>query len=171
MTRFARTYLIDKAEAENVVQDIFIYLWENRMSLEGINSIQAFLFTLVKRRCIDALRKKLVASYKGKTLDEVKNHEYQYKLYSLESFDENRLSYEDIERLLSEAINRLPEKCRRIFIECKINHKSHQKIADEMGISVQTVKNQMMIALRKLREEMKDYLPLLVFLFGLSCQP
>lgn len=140
MTRFARTYLIDKAEAENVVQDIFIYLWENRMSLEGINSIQAFLFTLVKRRCIDALRKKLVASYKEETLDEVKNHEYQYKLYSLESFDENRLSYEDIERLLSEAINRLPEKCRRIFIECKINHKSHQKIADEMGISVQTVK-------------------------------
>ena len=40
-----------------------------------------------------------------------------------------------------------------------------------LGISVQTVKNQMMIALRKLREEMKDYLPLLVFLFGLSCQP
>ena len=148
MTRFARTYLIDKAEAENVVQDIFIYLWENRMSLEGINSPQAFLFTLVKRRCIDALRKKLVASYKEETLDEIKNHEYQYKLYSLESFDENRLSYEDIERLLSEAINRLPEKCRRIFIECKINHKSHQKIADEMGISVQTVKNQMMIALR-----------------------
>ena len=163
MTRFARTYLIDKAEAENVVQDIFIYLWENRMSLEGINSPQAFLFTLVKRRCIDALRKKLVASYKEETLDEVKNHEYQYKLYSLESFDENRLS--------SEAINRLPEKCRRIFIECKINHKRHQKIADEMGISVQTVKNQMMIALRKLREEMKDYLPQLVFLFGLSCQP
>ena len=82
MTRFARTYLIDKAEAENVVQDIFIYLWENRMSLEGINSPQAFLFTLVKRRCIDALRKKLVASYKEETLDEVKNHEYKYKLYS-----------------------------------------------------------------------------------------
>lgn len=135
------------------------------MLLEELRSPQAFLFTLVKRRCIDYLRKKLTVLYKDGSLDEVENHELQYKLYSLEAFDENKSLNEDIERLLRDAIARLPEKCRRIFIESKINNKRNQEIADEMGLSVQTVKNQIMIAVRKLREELKDYLPLLIFLF------
>lgn len=166
MLRFARTYIIDKEDAENLVQDIFIYLWENRTVLEGIRFPQAFLFTLVRRRSIDFLRKKLSVSYKEGSLDEVESHEYQYKLYSLEAFDEFKFSDEDMERLLHEAIERLPEQCRRIFIESKLNNKRYKEIADEMGLSVQTVKNQVMIALRKLREELKDYLPLVVFLIG-----
>lgn len=123
------------------------------------------MLTKLKRRCIDYLRKKLTVLYKDGSLDEVENHELQYKLYSLEAFDENKSLNEDIERLLRDAIARLPEKCRRIFIESKINNKRNQEIADEMGLSVQTVKNQIMIAVRKLREELKDYLPLLIFLF------
>lgn len=166
MLRFARAYITDKEDAENVVQDIFIYLWENRSLLEGLHSLQAFLFTLVKRRSIDFLRKKLSASHKEGRLDEVEDHEYQYKLYSLEAFDETRFSDEDIERLLHEAVEHLPEKCRRIFIESKLNGKKYQEIADEMGLSVQTVKNQVMIAVRKLREELKEYLPLVIFFIG-----
>ncbi|MDE5678549.1 MAG: RNA polymerase sigma-70 factor [Phocaeicola sp.] len=166
MLRFACTYIINKEEAENVVQDIFVYLWENRSLLKEIHSPQSFLFTLVKRRSIDFLRRKLSASYREGSLDEVENHEYQYKLYSLEAFDETKLSDEDMGRFLREAIERLPEKCRRIFIESKLNNRKYQEIADEMGLSVQTVKNQVMIAVRKLREDLKDYLPFLVFLIG-----
>lgn len=102
----------------------------------------------------------------GMTEEEVENREIQYKLYSLEAFDETKFSDEDVERILHEAINRLPEQCRRIFIESKLNNKKYQDIADEMGLSLQTVKNQVMIAVRKLREDLKDYLPLLVFLLG-----
>ncbi len=61
-----------------------------------------------------------------------------------------------------------PEQCRRIFIESKLNNKKYQDIADEMGLSLQTVKNQVMIAVRKLREDLKDCLPLLAFLLGVS---
>ena len=50
-------------------------------------------------------------------------------------------------------------------MESKLHRKKHQQVADEMGISVQTVKNQLAIALRKLQAELKDFLPLLVFLF------
>lgn len=166
MLRFARTYLINKEEAENVVQDIFIYLWEHRSLLDGLHSPQAFLFTLVKRRSIDFLRKRIQFSYEEGSLDEIENHEFKYKLYSLEAFDESRFSDEEMERLLHQAIDRLPERCRHIFIECKLNHKKHQEIADEMGLSVQTVKNQVMIATHKLRDDLKDYLPLVIFLIG-----
>ena len=134
--------------------------------MDGLRYPQAFLFTLVKRRSIDFLRKKLSAVEQRGSLEEVENREIQYKLYSLEAFDEAKFSDEDVERILHEAINRLPEKCRCIFIESKLNNKRYQDIADEMGISLQTVKNQVMIAVRKLREDLKDYLPLLIFLLG-----
>lgn len=112
------------------------------------------------------LRKKISVVEQRSSLEEVENREIQYKLYSLEAFDETKFSDEDVERILHEAINRLPEQCRRIFIESKLNNKKYQDIADEMGLSLQTVKNQVMIAVRKLREDLKDYLPLLVFLLG-----
>lgn len=166
MLRFARTYIIDKEDAENIVQDIFIYLWENQTLLEGMHCPQAFLFTLVKRRSIDFIRKKLQIAHTEGSMEEIENHEFQFKLYSLEAFDETRFSDEEIERLVHQAIGRLPERCRRIFIESKLNNKKYQEIADEMGLSVQTVKNQVFIAIHKLREELKDCLPLLLFLIG-----
>lgn len=166
MLRFACTYIMDRESAENVVQNIFINLWENRSKLDGLRCPQAFLFTLVKRRCIDFLRKKQSALQKEESLNEVLNHEYMYKLCSLEAFDETKFQNEEIENVLRKAIERLPERCRVIFIESKLHNKKYQEIADELGLSVQTVKNQVMIAVRKLREDLKDYLPLLIFLIG-----
>ena len=114
----------------------------------------------------DFFWKKISVVEQRSSLEEVENREIQYKLYSLEAFDETKFSDEDVERILHEAINRLPEQCRRIFIESKLNNKKYQDIADEMGLSLQTVKNQVMIAVRKLREDLKDCLPLLAFLLG-----
>ena len=92
MLRFACTYVIDKEEAENIVQDVFIYLWEHRSLLDGLRCPQAFLFTLVKRRSIDFLRKKISVVEQRSSLEEVENREIQYKLYSLEAFDETKFS-------------------------------------------------------------------------------
>lgn len=60
-------------------------------------------------------------------------------------------------------INSLPEKCREIFIKSKIEGKKQKDIAVEMNISLKTVENQMNIAYKKLKSELKDYLPLLLF--------
>ena len=73
-------------------------------------------------------------------------------------------SEEDIERVLMEAINKLPERCREIFLKSRIEGKKNREIAEELNISASTVENQMTIALKKLRLELKDYLPLLLFL-------
>lgn len=73
------------------------------------------------------------------------------------------LSEQDIEKIISEVINSLPEKCREIFIKSKIEGKKQKDIAVEMNISLKTVENQMNIAYKKLKSELKDYLPLLLF--------
>ena len=66
------------------------------------------------------------------------------------------------------AINKLPERCRQVFLKKRIEGKRNREIANELNLTVSTVENQMTIALRKLRVELKDYLPLLLFLLDVK---
>ena len=77
-------------------------------------------------------------------------------------------SEEDIEKVIANAIDKLPERCREIFLKSRIEGMKYREIADELDISMNTVENQMSIALRKLRIELKDYLPLLLFLISVK---
>ena len=159
-----RTYLISEDESENIVQEIFIYLWEHRDIIETLQNLNAYLFTLAKNRCIDYFRKEMVRDIRKGSLSEIENRELQLKLYSLEAFDNDRLSDADIEEILNNAINRLPERCREIFIMSRLQNLRYKEIAIRLNVSPNTVENQIAIALRKLKEELKDYFPLFVFI-------
>jgi RNA polymerase sigma-70 factor (ECF subfamily) len=89
----------------------------------------------------------------------------QIKLQSLQAFDEHIFSNADMEAVIADAIQSLPEKCRQIFIMNKIEGKKQKTIAKELDISIHTVESQMAIAYRKLKEILKDYRPLFIFLF------
>ena len=162
---FAKEYVLFDEEAENIVQDIFLMLWEKREALRVDVSLTAYLFTLVKNKCIDFLRHQMVEQMYSENVKHEYNEELNVKLFALESFDHNFSSEEDIETLLRNAIDKLPEKCRLIFIKSRIEGKKYKEIAEELNLSVNTVEGQISIALKKLREELKDYLPLLLFLF------
>ena len=77
------------------------------------------------------------------------------------------LEEKDIETILNNAILSLPERCREIFIKSKIEGKKQKEVALELNISVNTVETQIGIAYKKLREELKDYYPLLLILCSL----
>ncbi|MDR2917927.1 MAG: RNA polymerase sigma-70 factor [Tannerella sp.] len=160
MKRFAKEYVISDEDAENIVQDVFVLLWEKREVLEIQVSLVPYLFSLVKNKCLDYLRHKVVA-------EEFKQ-ELSAKLFSLELIDYSFSSDEEIEKIVIDAVNKLPDRCRQIFIKSRIEGLKYREIADELNISVNTVENQMSIALKKLRIELKDYLPLLIFLFGVK---
>jgi RNA polymerase sigma-70 factor (family 1) len=162
---FAKEYVLFDEEAENIVQDIFLMLWEKRDALRVDVSLTAYLFTLVKNKCIDFLRHRMVEQIYSENIQHEYNEELNVKLFALESFDHNFSSEEDIEILLRNAIDKLPERCRLIFIKSRIEGKKYKEIAEELNLSVNTVEGQISIALKKLREELKDYLPLLLFLF------
>ncbi|MDT3367840.1 MAG: RNA polymerase sigma-70 factor [Macellibacteroides fermentans] len=162
---FAKEYVLFDEEAENIVQDIFLMLWEKREALRVDVSLTAYLFTLVKNKSIDFLRHQMVEQMYSENVKHEYNEELNVKLFALESFDHNFSSEEDIETLLRNAIDKLPERCRLIFIKSRIEGKKYKEIAEELNLSVNTVEGQISIALKKLREELKDYLPLLLFLF------
>lgn len=165
MKRFAKQYVIYEEDAENIVQDIFFEFWEKQLEFTSIVNINGFLLTILKNRCIDFLRRKTLIQ---KTVYEIQSEYYRtlrLKFDSLEIFDYKIFNEPDIDTIIQNAIDRLPEKCREIFVMNKIEGKKQKEIAQELNISVNTVESQMSIAYNKLKIALKDYAPILLFFF------
>lgn len=161
MVRFAGTYFGNREEAENAVQDVFLKIYQTRGLLPPKVNMEAWLFTVVKNKCIDELRK--IDLSKLQYLDQ---REIELRLQALEIFDEEDMSPQDIEDKVRGAVESLPERCRKIFTMSRIQGLKHKRIAEELGISTSTVENQMTIAYKKLRASLEHYMPLFVFFFG-----
>jgi RNA polymerase sigma-70 factor (ECF subfamily) len=164
MVCFAREYVISEEEAQSIVQDLFLYLWEHCDTLEAVSNLNAFLFTLTKNRCIDFYRRYMRVSRMQVSLDSLQERELHLKMEALKQFDENLFSTQEIEELLNNAVNNLPEKCREVFILSRMEGLKHEEIARQLHISVNTVQNHISAALRRLKTELKDYLPLFIFM-------
>lgn len=163
---FAREYVLSEEDAENITQDVFLDLYQKQALLnDQINQV-AYLFTSVKNKCIDYLRRKLLEQETAQKLQEELDLSLRMKFDSLESFDTEWGSEQKLEDVIQKALDSLPERCREIFIKSKLEGKKQKEIAEELCISVKTVENQMTIAYKKLKEELKDYLPLLLFFFS-----
>lgn len=164
LVRFSREYVVSIEDAENIVQDIFMYLWEHRDMLSSLTNLNAFLFTLAKNRCIDFYRHKTLIDKKKESLDSLQERELKLKMEALMQFDDNIFTEKEIEQLLNQAIQHLPEKCRQVFILSRMEGLKHEEIATQLDISVHTVQNHIVAALRKLKVELKEYLPLFIFI-------
>ena len=167
MKGFAKEYVLSDADAENIVQDVFMELWEKKNLFPMPINLVAYLFTAIKNRCIDFLRHKVLTKEIADKLQEEHLLTLKMKYHSLEVFDQNIFQENNIEDIINKAINSLPEKCREIFIKSKIEGKKQKDIALELNISINTIETQMGIAYKKLKSELKDYLPLFLFLFYL----
>lgn len=149
---FAHRYIDCWETCEDVVQDTFYKIWKNRKNLEVNISGRNFLITSVRNGCIDYLRKK-----------ETEMSWQQKELLNTTAFAaEDVYSTMELEEMLSSALKRLPEHVRLVFEENRFEGKTYAKIAEEQGISVKTVEAYMTKALKQLRIDLKDYLPLIL---------
>uniref|UniRef100_A0AB33JF85 RNA polymerase sigma-70 factor n=1 Tax=Prevotella sp. GTC17259 TaxID=3236795 RepID=A0AB33JF85_9BACT len=164
MKSFALVYVKREADAEDVVQDVFARIYEREDLFGKDINITSYLFTSVKHACLNHLRESLTVSMAYSKYYESQRLEMQLMYDSLEQLD---MAFPDasIEELLEDAINQLPEKCRQIFIMSKLKGTKQKDIARELGVSVNTVEVQMGIAYKKLRERLKNCIPLLAFLY------
>ena len=157
---FAREYVHSESDAENIIQDVFLHLYERRDLMDAYTNLTAYLFTSIKNRCLDYLRKWVLEQETAQGVQDEFDMELRIKYDSLEIFN-TQFSDET-------ALQKLPERCRNIFIMNKLEGKKQKEIAEELNLSINTVESQMGIAYKKLREELKDCLPLFIFLFAIS---
>ena len=136
--------------AEEIVQETFIKLWENRALIKIDISFKAYIFRCVHNNCINYLKKSDVVRRQTKQMyDEIIYHnEVALQNFSSEIIDS--LVSEELESRLNNALNDLPTQSRKIFLMNRFDQSSYNDIAKELNISVNTVKTQMKRAIKKL---------------------
>lgn len=152
----ARQYLQDDFIAETVVGDLFFHLWETRKSIEIKSSLNAYLIRSTRNFSLNYLHKNYVEREVG--LDAITSHLHQAEEYPLGILLEKELS-----EVLQKEIDKLPAETRQVFILSRIEEMKHNEIAEQLGISVNTVKYHIKQALSLLRGNLKHYLTILLF--------
>jgi RNA polymerase sigma-70 factor, ECF subfamily len=157
LCRYAYSFLQDKEEAEEVVQSAFITIWEKRTTLSIETSFKSYLYRMVRNTCLNVIKH-----------EKVKQQHVAHELAVTEVAYEavtHKVQAAELETRISEAMKTLPEQCRLVFQLSRFEELKYQEIADQLNISVKTVENHMGKALKLMREQLKDYLPLfLIFM-------
>ncbi len=158
LCNFVLLYVKDPVLAEEVVQDIFVYFWESKHKLNINTSVQSYLFSASKFKSLNLIRDQ---RSHAKAIENMRG-----TAQGSDSLDESTFDNpEELEQILLDSIAQLPERCRMVFMLSKNEKLSNNEIANQLGISVKTVENQMTIALKKLRQTLMPYREKLFLLF------
>lgn len=147
---FGGTFLPDRASCEDIVQNIFVRLWENREYIYIEDSLKSFLLRSVQNACIDELRhKQSVNEYE----------KYMETFTDCGSMDtEKYILYSDMHAQLEKALQRLPELCRQAFVMNRFERLKYKEIARQLNVSERTVEVRIGKAIGLLRVYLKDFL-------------
>ncbi|KPM46909.1 RNA polymerase sigma-70 factor [Jiulongibacter sediminis] len=150
LCRYAFSLLNRQAEAEDLVQQVFVTYWENREKTIISGSLKGYLFRSVHNRCLNSIKHdKVKAAYTDHSLF----FETNYHLEVEENFQA-----EELKGKIDEVIENLPTECQRVFRMSRIDQLRHKEIAEKLSISVKTVENQIGKALKIMRTSLADYL-------------
>ena len=153
-------YLHDEKVSEELVQDTFMKLWEIRETLNDQINIRNFLYTITKNNCLNQLRNQKISL---KHQENMKYLEMQFNYEALEKLG-NYLQFEELRSKIDDAISKLPAELIETFQLSRFEELSYREIAEQQGISIKTVEARISKALRILRVELKDYLPVVYLL-------
>lgn len=154
LCEYASQYIPD-TDAEELVQGMMLYLWENREWINVEKSLRTYLFSSVKNRCFNAIRN-------GRTRKKI--HGYIYERLKDQVENPDYYIFEELSRNIEKAIESLPENYRETFRMSRYGEMSNAEIASKLGVSVKTIEYRMTQSLKILRKELKDYFPIILFL-------
>jgi RNA polymerase sigma-70 factor (ECF subfamily) len=158
---YANFYIGNSQLAEDIIQDIFLKIWDSRDRLSIHSSFKSYLFRSVHNNCIQYLRHKTVEQ----------NHHAIHHAKLKEAIAMNRLYFEsgltklfenDIESLVDKAIDNLPEKTREVYKLSRQKHLKNSEIAKRFKVTEKSIEYHITRALESLRKYLKEYLPIIL---------
>jgi RNA polymerase sigma-70 factor (ECF subfamily) len=153
---YANTILKDPDEAEEMVQQTFTVLWEKRETIEVQSSVKAYLYKAVYNSSLNRI--------KHQKVKQAHREYYEYQGEELDYSPDNQMVGKELQLQINQAVEQMPDQCRKVFELSRFENLTYAEIAEQMNLSIKTVEKHKMKALQILRENLKDYLPLLLFL-------
>lgn len=150
---FVFNYVRDEEVAKDIVHDAFLTLWSNRKCLNPTYPMKSYLFTLAQNYALNYLRHLRVVEVNEREVTEL-----------LESASDELVEYDERIARVEKKLVQLPDKQREVFLKCVVEEKKYQEVADELKVSINTVKKHMARALKFLRDELQDETILLFLL-------
>ncbi len=151
LCHFVLQFVRSRSVAEELVQDLFLRIWERRQSWEKELPSRSYLYQAARNRALDHLKHERIAE---------RASAYQPDDDEAPTPDvDQRLDADDLRTALHAAIEQLPDRTRQVFILCKGHGLAYAQIAEALGISVKTVETQMGRAFRILRQRLGKFLP------------
>lgn len=146
---YSAQFTADRAEAEEIVQDFFVRLWNNRSKILPTESLKNYLFTSIKNSCINFLKHKKVEQKHIHKLLELSEHHLAY--------DPDLYLHSELQERIMNTFELLPGRCREIFIRSRLQGMKNEEIASELHLSKRTVETQISNALKIFRINLKEY--------------
>ncbi len=147
---YAYSLVSDDYLAEDIVQDLFVNLWQKKNTIQISGSLKGYLFRSVHNESINALKKKL--SKKNSVNNTIQQEQWSgleniinYNAYILE-----RMEADETEKKINKAIKLLPKQCREVFQLSRIDNLSNSEISQKLNISPHTVRGQLHNAIQKI---------------------
>lgn len=166
LTAYACLFLETQA-AEDLVQDLFVYLWEHLGEITIHTSLDAYLFKATHQRCLNQLKQRKTRDFHHKLLEDYLI-DFETKLFNPDTNESIRkLFMEDLKEEIKAAIDSLPEKCREVFMLSYIYDLKNKEISEVLTISISTVENHIYNALKVLRKKLANHMHVVTLLFPL----
>lgn len=157
----AKKYIKDSNLAEDVVQDIFVKLWEKRHRMAQIKSVKAFLFTMVRNHVFNILR--------DRKSEMISISEVTEKTLPVQNLTENELQYREYERVLEKGISELSDRKREVFKLRTLKGLSNSEVAEILQIHIRTVKTHYYNGSKHIRAYLKNHAGILTILIASLC--
>ena len=146
---FVNGIIKSQKDAEDIVQEVFFKIWNNREKINEYLSLQSFLFTIAHNTTISIIRKKI---NENSYVSYVKSIQSAKELTT----GEVELEYKQLEEHYKTVLNKLPERQKEVYLLSRDEELSYKEIAERLGISVNTVENHMVKALKFIRTNIKS---------------
>lgn len=167
LKRYAVGFLLNDSLAQDILQEVFLKLWKNRKELNVKDSLRSYLYRMVYNQCVDYLRKDKM-EFQSLSLGNTDFLQKRLEIIGLKGDNDpilSRILSDEMLVAYNKAVANLPAQCKKIFLKNRDENLSYKEIAQELNLSVSTVKNQMMIAMNKLSKELKQYLICFLLIF------
>jgi RNA polymerase sigma-70 factor (ECF subfamily) len=164
IVRFAKSYVRDLAVAEDFASEAFAAFWENRAILSDETNPRAYILTIVKNKCINYLKHEQIRLKAERELNDHSEWVLTTNLNTLEACDPDFIFSDEIQHILNETLEKMPQKTRQIFFLNRFDGLSYNEIALKMNVSPKTIEFHISKALRALRFALMDFICLLLFI-------